>query len=200
MGKIICISRQFGSGGHDIGLSLAKKLYVPFYDYSLSEVAASNIGVDISKLDEIDENASNSIVYSLVMNSAIVGSLGSNPPINMTAQDRLFAEQSRLIEEYAQQGPCVIVGRCSGYILKDNPDVINVYICSSFENRLDRIMQRYGLNEANATSLIKKKDKMRASYFHHYTNRKWGVPCNYDLCLNTDKIKMEDIVKLLLTI
>lgn len=196
MDKIICISREFGSGGHDIGLNVSEKLHVPFYDRTLSEVAASNIGVDISKLDDVDEKASSSFMYSLVMGTTLINTIGSNST-NLTSQDRMFAEQSRLIEEYAEKGPCVIVGRCSGYILKDNPNAISIFICSSYENRLTRIMQRYKVNESNASTLIKKKDKMRASYFQHYTSKKWGAPSSYDFCLNADKTGIEGSVEVL---
>ncbi len=189
MNKIISISREFGSGGHEIGEKLAKKLYVPFYDRSLSEVAASNIGIDVSKIGELDERVANSFMYSLVMGSNFMGNV-----TNMTAQDRMFAEQSRLIEEYAQKGPCVIVGRCSDYVLRDNPNCIHIFICSSLNQRTKRIMEKMSLNESNAITIIKKTDKLRATYYQHYTGKKWGAPVSYDICINTDSIGISGAV------
>lgn len=180
MNKIISISREFGSGGHEIGEKIAKKLYIPFYDRTLSEVAASNIGIDVSKIGEVDERAANSFMYSLVMGTSFAGNV-----TNMTAQDRMFAEQSRLIEEYAQKGPCVIVGRCSDYVLRNNPNCIHFFICADIENRTKRVMETMSLNESNALTLIKKTDKARASYYQHYTGKKWGDPTSYDICINT---------------
>lgn len=194
MNKIISISREFGSGGHEIGEKIAKRLYVPFYDRSLSEVAASNIGIDTSKIEELDEKAANSFMYSLVMGNAFINNVNST---NMTAQDRMFAEQARLIEEYAQKGPCVIVGRCSDYILRDNPNCIHVFICASIDNRVQRVMQKESLSESNATALIRKTDKARASYYQHYTSKKWGSPTSYDICMNTDSISLDGVVDLL---
>jgi len=194
MNKIISISREFGSGGHEIGEKLAKKLYVPFYDRSLSEVAASNIGIDISKIEELDEKAANSLMYSLVMGNSFLSSMNST---NMTAQDRMFAEQSRLIEEYAQKGPCVIVGRCSDYVLRDNPNCVHIFICASIKKRTQRIMQKMSINETNATALVKKTDKARAAYYQHYTSKKWGLPTSYDICINTDSIGFNGAIDLL---
>ncbi|NCC87853.1 MAG: cytidylate kinase-like family protein [Clostridia bacterium] len=194
MNKIISISREYGSGGHEIGEKFAKKLYVPFYDRSLSEIAASNIGIDNSKIEELDEKAASSFMYSLVMNNAFINNASST---NMTAQDRMFAEQSRLIEEYAQKGSCVIVGRCSDYILRDNPDCIHIFICASIHSRVQRIMQKKSLSESNATALVRKTDKARASYYQHYTSKKWGSPTSYDICINTDSSSLNDVVDLL---
>lgn len=196
MNKIICISREFGSGGHDIGLTLAKKLYIPFYDRTLSEVGASNIGIDISKLDDIDEKASNSLMYSLVMGNTLTNTLGTTTT-NITVQDRLFAEQSRLIEEYAKEGPCVIVGRCSGYILRNNPNALSIFICRDYDKRIERVMENYDLNETAAINLIKKKDKSRATYVQHYTTAKWGASTSYDICINSSKFGINGSVDLI---
>lgn len=195
MNKIISISREFGSGGHEIGEKFAKKLYVPFYDRSLSEVAASNIGIDTSKIEELDEKVASSFMYSLVMSNAFINNANST---NMTAQDRMFAEQSRLIEEYSQKGSCVIVGRCSDYILRNNPNCVHVFICANINSRIQRIMQKKSLSEYNATALVKKTDKARASYYQHYTSKKWGSPTSYDICMNTNSLSIDGVVDLLI--
>lgn len=195
MNKIISISREFGSGGHEVGEKIAKKLYIPFYDRTLSEVAASNIGIDVSKIKEIDERAANSFMYSLVMGTSFVGNV-----TNMTAQDRMFAEQSRLIEEYAQKGPCVIVGRCSDYVLRNNPNCIHFFICADIKERTKRVMETMSLNESNALTLIKKTDKARATYYQHYTGKKWGDPTSYDICINTYSTKLDQTAEMIMSI
>lgn len=195
MNKIISISREFGSGGHEIGENIAKKLYIPFYDRTLSEVAASNIGIDVSKIGEVDERTANSFMYSLVMGTSFAGNV-----TNMTAQDRMFAEQSRLIEEYAQKGPCVIVGRCSDYVLRNNPNCIHFFICADIENRTKRVMETMSLNESNALTLIKKTDKARASYYQHYTGKKWGDPTSYDICINTYSTNITQTAEMIMDI
>lgn len=199
MNKVITISREFGSGGHEIGEKLASRLNIPFYDNTLSEVAASNIGIDISKIAGIDETAANSFIYSLYVGSGYAANLNANLA-SSTSQDRLFAEQTRLIEEYADNGPCVIVGRCSDYILRNRSDCLHVFICSSFKNRTERIMKKMSVNESNGAVLVKKTDKSRSSYYQYYTSKKWGLPTSYDLCINTDTIDIDDAVDILVKI
>ncbi len=196
MNKVITISREFGSGGHEIGEKLAQELNIPIYDNSLSEVAASNIGIDVSRADDINETAANSFIYSLFIGNGFAGNLSPNTS-GLTTQDRLFAEQSRLIEEYSQRGSCVIVGRCSDYVLRERTDTLNIFICGSFQNRVQRIMKKMSVNESNAAILVKKTDKARSSYYQYYSSKKWGQPTSYDLCINTDKIDVDSAVKMI---
>ncbi|MEG0979141.1 MAG: cytidylate kinase-like family protein [Oscillospiraceae bacterium] len=199
MNKVITISREFGSGGHEIGEKLAASLNIPFYDNSLSEVAASNIGIDVDKISGIDETAAKSFLYSLVMGNNFMGNITTDVT-TLTSQDRLFAEQSRLIEEYARKGPCVIVGRCSDYVLREHPNCMNIFICGSSMVRTQRIMSKLSKNESSASALVKKTDKTRESYYQYYTNKKWGIPTSYDLCINTDRIGIDKSVNLILKI
>lgn len=196
MNKIITISREYGSGGHEIGKKLANSLGLPFYDSSLLEVAASNIGIDISKASGIDETASRSFIYSLFLGANFVNSLNADVT-TMTSQDRLFAEQARLIEEYADKGPCVIVGRCSDYVLREHPNCLHIFVCGSLGERTKRIMRKMSLNESNASVLVKKVDKSRSSYYQYYTSKKWGLPTSYNLCINTDHIDIDHAVEII---
>ncbi|MDR0315218.1 MAG: cytidylate kinase-like family protein, partial [Oscillospiraceae bacterium] len=132
MHNIITISRQFGSGGHEIGKKLAEKLDVPFYNKTIAESAATNIGIDLNKLPGIDEKAASSFMYSLAMGNNIFSNINSQ---TLTVQDRLFVEQARLITEYAQKCACIIVGRCADFVLRDNPNVIKIFVCADFEHR-----------------------------------------------------------------
>lgn len=153
---IIAIGRQFGSGGREIGEKLAKELGIPFYDKELIALAGQRSGIDQSLLDDVDENATNSMLYSLVAGSY-------TPPNGFTAfpeesmTDKLFATQCTVVRELAEKSACVLVGRCCDYILRDNPHCVKIFIHAPMEARVKRIMRLYQLNEAKAAALIKKR-------------------------------------------
>lgn len=154
--SIITIGRQFGSGGREIGEKLAKELSIPFYDKELIALAGQRSGIDQSLLDDVDENATNSMLYSLVAGSY-------TPPNGFTAfpeesmTDKLFATQCGVVRELAEKSACVLVGRCCDYILRDHPHCVKIFIHAPMEARVKRIMRLYQLNEARATALIKKR-------------------------------------------
>lgn len=194
--SIITIGRQFGSGGREIGEKLAKELGVPFYDKELIALAGQRSGIDKSLLEDVDENATNSMLYSLVAGSY-------TPPNGFTAfpeesmTDRLFATQCNVVRELAEQGSCVLVGRCCDYILRDNPKCIRVFIHAPMEARVKRIMRLYDLDETKAAALIKKTDKRRAAYYTYYTGWKWGLAETNQLALDSATLGIEDSVRLI---
>ena len=119
------------------------------------------------------------------------GSLfGGNAAIayEMPINDKLYIAQSEVIKELAQKEPCVIIGRCADYVLKDYPSVINLFIYASLEKRTARVAMRRGINETKARDIIIKTDKQRANYYNYYTSRKWGRIDNYDLCIDSGRI------------
>ena len=129
---IITISRQYGSGGRETGVLLSKQMGIPMYDRELQTVAAARSGIDLKLLENVDETASNSLLYTLVMKS------GSNitDPSTLPLSDKLFAAQSEIIREYAAQGSCIFVGRCADFVLRNHPNVVKVFIHSEIYARL----------------------------------------------------------------
>lgn len=194
--SIITIGRQFGSGGREIGEKLAQELGVPFYDKELIALAGQRSGIDKSLLDEVDENATNSMLYSLVAGSY-------TPPSGFTAfpeesmTDRLFATQCNVVRELAEQGSCVLVGRCCDYILRDHPNCVRIFIHAPLEARVKRIMRLYQLDEPKAAALIKKTDKRRAAYYTYYTGWKWGLAETNQLALDSASLGVADSVRLI---
>lgn len=194
--SIIAIGRQFGSGGREIGEKLAKELDVPFYDKELIALAGQRSGIDKSLLEDVDENATNSMLYSLVAGSY-------TPPNGFTAfpeesmTDRLFATQCNVVRELAEEGSCVLVGRCCDYILRDNPNCVRIFIHAPLKARVKRIMRLYELEEAKAAALIKKTDKRRAAYYTYYTGWKWGLAETNQLALDSASLGIEDSVRLI---
>lgn len=193
---VIAITRQYGSGGRLIGESVAKKLGWEFYDRDLITMAAKKVGVDEKALGNIDEKASNSLLYTLAMGSSIYhNSIGVNydVPIN----DKLFVIQSDIIHECSEKSSCVIVGRCADYVLRDLPNLVSVFIYADFDVRAKNIAERHELPLSQAKDLVIKTDKRRNNYYNYYTGRKWGHIENYDIAINTTDFSTDDAAELL---
>lgn len=186
---VITIGRQYGSGGKIIGEKLAKELGIPFYDKELLNVAAEKSGMCKEMFEHHDEKPTNSFLYSLVMGSYN----GDNLPLN----HKLFLAQFDAIRSIAEQGSCVIIGRCADYALEDYTNCINVFVHADIEERIKRAVNNYGLSEHNAREAITKIDKKRASYYNFYAGRKWGGIENYHITIDSGFIGIDNSVKLL---
>lgn len=191
MNSIITISRQYGSGGRFVAEMLAKALDVPFYDNKLITLAAKKSGYAESIFENVEQTSSHSLLYSLSMFGSTAGVYG------LPLSDKVFMIQSDIIKSVAAEGPCVIVGRCADYILNENKNVFHVFLSSDLENRVARAVKYYNLSEAKAEDEIKRIDRKRSAYYGYYTGEKWGEASNYDLCLNTDKLGIENCVKII---
>lgn len=192
---VITISRQFGSGGREVGKKLAEALNIPFYDKELIEEAAQASGID-PELFEDEEYRTSRGFYLL---GAIGFTLGS--PITsiseMSLNDRLFLVQSETIENIASRGPCVIVGRCADYVLQGKAETLSVFIHADEKDRKERAIHSYEVDERNIESSMNKIDKRRANYYNYYTDRKWGEAENYDIVLNSSKFGVDGCVSLI---
>lgn len=186
--KIITITRQYGSGGREIGEKLAADLKVDFYDNKLLEVAAGQSGIHKSHFEENDEKRSNSFLYLL---STTYGQGG------VPFDDTLFFAQLGAIQKIASEHSCVIIGRCADYALRDFTGVVNVFISAPFETRVKRAIEKYGIAEKHAADYVKRIDKQRTSYYNYYTDKRWGAPQNYQLCLDSSALGIDGSVTLL---
>lgn len=200
MNKIITISRQYGSGGREIGAKLAAKLGIPFYDNELITRAAKESGFAEEAFENAENKASNSLLYSIAMgmNSYGTQDLGFS---HLSLDDRIYLAQSDVIRNVAAEGPCVIVGRCANYILKDTPNVVNVFIWADMEFRKERAIRIDKLSPIKAEESILKIDKRRANYYNYHANEKWGRAENYHLSLNSSYVGIDrcvDVIKLFL--
>ena len=195
---IISIGRQYGSGGKAIGDKLAKELGIPFYDKELISMAAQKSGMSADLLKEVDERASNSLLYALSTGMINIHTGSASSFYNMPMNDRLFIVQSDLIKQLAEEGPCVIVGRCADYVLEKYPGLVSVFIHADLQNRVKRAVEEYGVDPNRAQEIVLKTDKKRASYYNYYSSRKWGELNNFDLCINSDAVGIDGAVKLIL--
>ena len=192
---VITIGREFGSGGHEIGMKLAEKLGIKCYDKELLELAAKESGLCEELFASQDEKPTNSFLYSLVMDTYSLGY--TNSYVDMPINHKVFLAQFDAIKKLAERESCVIVGRCSDYILRDRKDVLNVFIHADFEYRKNRVVSVYGQNEFAPDKRIKDKDKRRIAYYKYYTDRKWADAKNYQLCLDSGVLGIDKCVELI---
>ncbi len=194
---IITIGRQYGSAGLEIGKKLAEELGVAIYDKEMLKRAAKESGLCEEIFETHDEKPTSSFLYSLVMDTYSL-SYSSSGFADMPFNHKVFLAQFDTIKKIADEGPCVMVGRCADYALSDYKNAIHVFIYADIEQRIRRIAKKYDLTDAKAKDLINKTDKKRASYYNYYTNKEWGNAKGYDLCLNSGKLGVDGTVKAIL--
>lgn len=190
---IITITRQYGSGGHDIGKALAERLDIPFYDKELISIAAKESGISPEIFKDVDEKATNSLLYSLSTGLYSYGNSFSSVG-DLPVNDRLYILQHRIIKELSEKETFVVVGRCADYVLRENPNVVRVFIYANIDSRVKRAIARQEIDPARAKQAVQKADKRRANYYSFYSGKKWGMVDNYDLCINTTDISIDQAV------
>ena len=191
---IITIGRQFGSAGREIGKKLAEELNIPIYDKEMLDRAAKESGICQELFETHDEKPSSSFLYSLVMDTYSMG-FNSGAFNDMPLNHKVFLAQFDAIKKIAEEGPCILVGRCADYALESFDNVMSVFIHADLETRIHRIARIYELTDAKAKDMIVKADKKRASYYNYYTNKKWGDATSYDYCLCSSELGVDGTVK-----
>lgn len=188
--KIITISREFGSGGRTIGKNTADKLGIPCYDRELIHKIALESGFAEDYIKEAGEYAPKGFLASAI----------SNRSFGPTNEDYLWKLQYQVIRDLADQGPCVIVGRCADYILKDKADCLRAFIHADMDFRAKRIVEVYGETQESPEQRLKDKDKRRSAYHRFYTDMRWGHAQNYDICLNSGTLGIDRCVDILVSL
>lgn len=192
---IITIGRQFGSGGSEIGKKLADNLNIKYYDKELIQLAAKESGICPELFEKADEKSSGGLLQAFAMGFSMNGALYQ--PNDYFTDATLFQVQSDVIRKIAAERSCVIVGRCADYILKDDPHCTSVFIHSSEEDRIKRIIGKNPVTEKEALEQMRKTDKTRASYYNYYTDKTWGAAMSYHLCLNSSVKGTDHCVRLI---
>lgn len=190
---VVTISRMYGSGGREVGKQLAGALGLTYYDKELIARAAQESGLDEELVEKAGESTASPLSYLFSYASGTSSVSEDTLPLS----DRVYIAQSRIIKQIAREGGCVIVGRCSDYVLEGEVRAINVLIRADWDARVSRVMTRNQLDQAAAVERIKKTDKRRASYYQHYTGRKWADANNYDIAISTTTIGIGGTVELL---
>ena len=192
--KIITISRAFGSGGRTIGKEVAKRLNIPYYDKELVTKVAEESGFHADFIEEAGEYApvTNSFLFNIAVSPNPMAVMNT-----MSMADQLFVCQTNVIRRLADEGPCVIVGRCADYILREREDALHVFIHADLEHRAERIVRLYGETKQTPEKRLSDKDNKRRVYYKHYTNRNWGDAQNYHLSLNSGLIGVDNCVDII---
>lgn len=185
--RIITISREFGSGGRTIGKKAAERLNIPCYDAELIQKIAEESGFAEEYIKEESEYTSGGWL------SAAFASRSMGP----TNQDKLWAIQTKIILELAEKSPCVIVGRCADYILRDEKNCLRVFIHADMAHRAERIVKEYGEKDISPEQRLKDKDKRRATYYRFYTEMKWGQVHNYHVTLDSGELGIDKCVDII---
>lgn len=192
MGKqiIISIGREFGSGGHEIAECLAKHYNIPLYDKEIFDHIEEKGAISADVARYFDEKPVNPVFYPVMLD-------GNNLPLEQTVANHIFdfirTKGNKENESF------VIVGRCAEYVLRDNPNIISIFILGDREVKCKRIMEKYNLDEKGAYNRMKKEDKMRKTYHNFYADGKWGDSRSYDLCVNSSTLGIEKTIKALIT-
>ena len=193
---VISIGRQFGAGGRRVGQALAKELGIAYYDKELIMEAAKEFGFAPVFFEENDEKSASFAGNVLQwMESFVTNGMGSK---NYLSQDTLFEMQSEVVRKVAEKHSCVIVGRCSDYVLRDYPNCVSVFLHSSDEDRIRRSRERSGLTEEEAISKMRMQDKKRAAYYNFYSSKTWGESATYTLSIDVSSIGVEQTVQLIM--
>ena len=194
--KVITISREFGSGGRTIGRKVAEELGIPFYDKELVDQIAMESGFAPKFVEEHGEHSPSGSLFSYAFSPQGVPGIMNG----LSTADFLWNIQCNVILQLAEKGPCVIVGRNADYILKDRQDALHVYVFADTPYRAERIVRLYGDSEKTPEQRLAEKDKRRRLNYQHYTGRTWGQAQNYDICLDTGVLGIEQCTNIVVDI
>ncbi|MCH5265440.1 MAG: cytidylate kinase-like family protein [Lachnospiraceae bacterium] len=190
MKTIICISRQFASGGLEIGKILAERLDIPLYDSEIIDECVVKTGMNKELVHSHDEKASASLLYSIAM-----GYLGNH--YIEAPGDAVFRAQAEAIRGFAEKGACIIVGRCAGEVLRDIPDCKRIFVYADGDFRQNRATTQYGCEQGKVKKILRDKDRERASYYTRYADYPWDSIQSFDLAINTACCGIEGAVSVI---
>ena len=193
--KIIAIERQYASGGRAIGKKVARALGIPFYGREILEMAAERNGQTAEYIEHLEETASTSMFYTLM---TAYNRVTQGEGDVLSPEDTLLLTETQVITELAAEGPCVMIGRSAGCILKDREDVLRVFIYADDEARIERAVKEYGHDPKEAATVLRKFDKRRANFYNVNYNLKWEDRAGYHLCLDSGKLGVDQCVNILL--
>lgn len=191
---VITIARQYGSGGRTVGEMLAKKLGIAYYDKSIIRLASDDSGIHEELFGRVDEYTS---AKPPIFGKSGVYTGEVLPPHSkdFTSDENLFSYQAKAIRELAQKESCVIIGRCSNYILKDYPNVLSVFIHASWDFRMQEAEKKLSKSPKEIEKFLQKDDKRKFEYCRRFTGKEWTDATNYDLCLDSSKLGYEKCIE-----
>lgn len=174
---IITIGREYGAGGRTVAKRISELLDIPYYDKDIIKITAQETGFSEEMIHDTEESEAGRSFFSWFLPTGIANST-----------DKAILAQAQTIRNIARKGPCVIVGRGADYILRDFPNLINVFVCADEEDKIKYAMEAFGDPEDKAAKRVRHIDASRQSYYHYLTKEKWGDLTKYDLTLNSSPI------------
>lgn len=191
--RIITIEREYASGGREIGELIANRLGIPCYNREILKMASERCNVSMDYLETAEEAAPKSFLYTLMLTSSPTRTIEENLPLS----DKVYIIETNIIRELAEQGDCVIVGRCASYILRDLEHLFNVFIYADTKSRSERAIQEYHVDPRRAEAMLRKTDKRRETFYSINTGGNWYDKANYSLCLNSGELGVALAAKLI---
>ena len=188
---VITMARQYGSGGKTIGAMLAKELGINCYSREILRMASEESGINERLFGMSDEKMKGAGWFK-ILSRPYDGELLPPEDKDFVSEENIFNYQAKIIKDLAEKESCVIVGRCADYVLKDHDNCIHVFVCGDMDSKVQRMMHSYSLEESAAVERIKETDKQRKKYYSYYTGGDWEAASNYDLCLNTGDMSIEE--------
>lgn len=182
---IITIAREYGSGGHLLGEMLSKELGIKLYDKEFIHLVAEKSGINEQYIKKNEQS-----IPSFWLKCILGKNSEQSWERSLSSDDVLFVAESKIIQELAEKGPCIIVGRCADFVLRDYPNLIKVFCYSDLKSACVRCVQEYGVSEEKAESEIKRINHNRIAHYEYYTGEKWGEPHHYNLMINTGSIDL----------
>ena len=189
--RIITINREFESAGNEIAQAVALRLSLPYYDRFLITAAAGETGIDAARVEAADEKLESRFEYSQA-EAAYYYTHADNP---LPTGAQLAEIQFQLIRALADQEPCVLVGRCANWVLRERNDVLDVFVHAGRDYRVKRTMENLNLPERRAVRILKQTDKARKAYYKNYTGCDWNDPNLYHMVLNSDRLTIDGCVE-----
>jgi len=192
---VVSISRQFGSGGREIGQKLAARLGIAYYDKELIRIASQQSGVKEEFFERVDEQKHFSLFPGLLgIRNSMTDDFFSNYYLS---NESLFKIQGDVMRKLAEEGSCIIVGRCADYVMKEERNCLNIFISADTEDRIRRIMESHKISEGKAEDMIEKTDKGRSGYYKYFSGKDWGTAESYHLCINSSLLGINETVNFL---
>ena len=191
--KIIAIARDYASGGNEIAERTAKQLGIPCYGQEVLNRAAERMHTQPERLLHLEETTSNSLLYSIGMAAQVM----RGERDGLSDEGALYVTEEQVIKEMAMQGPCVIVGRCAGWILRDRKDVLRVFIHAEPAFRKQRAIDSYEIAPGSVDNTLKKFDRRRANFYHANTGMSWDDKKGYHLVLDSSAMGIETCVDMI---
>lgn len=193
MYSYIVIEREYGSAGTEIAEKLAKKCNIPCYGREILEELSKRANVSVDKLEEYEESATGSFLYSLYLMSKV-----QNGEMDFTdGKGKVYLAEQKIIKEFANEGPAIFLGHCAGEALNDRKNVLRVFIHANPEDKKERISREYGIEPKEIESTMKKFDRKRSNYYNANTGKKWDNFRNYDVVINSSTMGVNGAVALL---